>query len=526
MGASSDINPRGPARRPLKVCHVFASTEGGRWVHDQLVALRDDHGCEVCVVLPHGGGTTVEWFERSGIPIHRLDTRIWGLRPLLTLPQRVIQLARWMRRERFDVVQSHILPSTFFARPAAWLADVPVRLEMSTSPYYLQAPSIRWMQAATARMETGLIPSCEITAHLYRDAGVPDRLIQPVLYYGPPAARFDPERTRPEGLRAIFGLAEDTKLIGSVAVFYGRCGGGSFVPPEARGRFIKGHTDLFEAMPTILDAFPEARLVMIGKGWGPCGPAVEQELMDHVVRLGLERHVIFAGWRPDVAAAYLDLDVSVQASVNENLGGTVESLLMARPTVATRVGGMPDAVVDGETGILVNPSDPVDLADGIKRLLADPEYAAALGQAGRERMLSRFTLDTTAPALAALYRRQRQAAPGAWRRSVGMLRLVVAIVAGTPLAARAMLIDLFLLNLLPPRIANYRIRLRGLGRRLRRSAGAKDASRRPAQHHPVRRRPDDQGARHDRDSIAEGQARQDAALHAEIAGATDDEVRA
>src|SRR5690242_18564332 len=142
---------------PLKVCHVFASTEGGRWVFDQLDALRRDHGFETLVVLPAGSGPTVDWFENAGIRIHRFDFGFWGLRALLTLPFRVIGLALWMRRERIEVVQSHIIPSTFFARPAAWLADVPVRLTMSTSPYYLQAPSIRWMEALTARMETGVI---------------------------------------------------------------------------------------------------------------------------------------------------------------------------------------------------------------------------------------------------------------------------------------------------------------------------------------------------------------------------------
>jgi glycosyltransferase involved in cell wall biosynthesis len=440
--------------RPLKVCHVFASTEGGRWVYEQLEALERDHGCEVCVVLPEGSGSTVELFQRAGIRIKRFDFRIWGLTALLTLPFRIIGLARWMRRERLDVVQSHIIMSTFFARPAAWLADIPVRLVMVTSPYYMQAPSIRWMEKMTAQMETGVIPSCALTADLYAEAGTPARLIQPILYYGPHEHRFDPARTRPEGLRAEFGLAAKTPLIGSIAIFYPRCGGGSIVPPETRNKFIKGHTDLIEAMAFILPEFPQARLVMIGKGWGPSGPQAEQELHDFVRQKGLGDHVLFAGWRASTAAVYMDLDVSVQASVNENLGGTVESLLMARPTVATRIGGMVDAVIDGETGILVRPSDPADLARGILELLRDPDRAAALGKAGRERMLAGFTLSTTVPALASLYRRQLQEAPGAWRLGKGASRLLLATIIGFPIFMRAALIDLFLLNLLPAKIGS------------------------------------------------------------------------
>jgi len=97
------------------------------------------------------------------------------------------------------------------------------------------------------------------------------------------------------------------------------------------------------------------------------------------------------------------LNVSVQASLNENLGGTIESLLMECPVVATRVGGMVDSVRDGETGVLVNPASSEDLARGILQLLRDPERARSLGRAGRRLMLEDFTLAATVRKLNALY---------------------------------------------------------------------------------------------------------------------------
>ena len=351
-----------------------------------------------------------------------------------------------MRRERLDVVQSHVFTSTLFARPAAWLADVPVRFAMLTSPIYMQAPTLRWFEKATVWMETGVIPSCRLTGDLYRESGISPRRVKETLYYGPPADRFDPERTTPEGLRAEFGIAEAAPLIGCVAIFYPRSGEGSLVAPEVRNRFLKGHPDLFRAMPLVLQEFPDAHLVLVGRGWGPDGESIEEEMRALVRAAGLDGVVHFAGWRPDPAKVYLDLDVSVQASLADNLAGTIESLLMARPTVATRVGGLVDSVVDGETGILVRPEDPEDLARGIRDLLRDPDRAAELGQAGRALMLSRFTLETTAPALASLYRRSLDEAKGAFRALASARRLLAAPFVGAAILARGTLDILLFLH--------------------------------------------------------------------------------
>lgn len=408
------------AGEKLRVAHVFAGVEGGAWVFDQLRILRDQHGCDVVAVLAGTSGTLPDKCRAAGIPVKAIDfntIQIWSF------PWRLLKLALWLRRERIDVVQSHVMSSTMFARPAAWLADVPVRLTMVTGTYYMLAPFFRRIELRTCWMETGIVPSCEATARLYLDAGVPPGLICETLYYGPRAALWDPATAQRSDLRRRFGLGAETRLIGIVAVFYQRnMESSALSPPGTEGRLVKGHEDLIAAMPLILDEFPEARMLFIGKGWGPNGEEIETEMRELIAAAGMERHIIMTGYLEDIAGAYLDLDVSVQASLNENLGGTVESLLMARPTVATRVGGMPDAVVDGETGVLVEPSNPPDLARGICDLLRDPERGARLGLAGRARMLSRFTLETTGPGLAALYARQLSQARGSRRLSRLILR--------------------------------------------------------------------------------------------------------
>jgi hypothetical protein len=157
--------------------------------------------------------------------------------------------------------------------------------------------------------------------------------------------------------------------------------------------------------------------------------------MKDLVAEGLERRVIFLGFRSDVPAILRAVDVAVQPSLSENLGGTTEAMLMECPVVATRIGGMIDNVVDGETGVLVNPSDPPSLAAGILRLLHDRDTARRYGVAGSRRVSGRVTLRRTVDGLAALYHDQSGAQPRGYRPAVSAGRFVV----GSALCALIML---------------------------------------------------------------------------------------
>ena len=130
---------------------------------------------------------------------------------------------------------------------------------------------------------------------------------------------------------------------------------------------------------------PEARFVIVGAG------ELEGALLAQIARLGLKDHVVLTGFRTDALALLKAFDLFVMSSVTEGLGTSVlDAMACGRAVVATRAGGIPESVVDGETGLLVPTRDPAALASAVLRLLRDPDRRLALGEAGQARARARF----------------------------------------------------------------------------------------------------------------------------------------
>ncbi|NOU35163.1 MAG: glycosyltransferase [Kiritimatiellaceae bacterium] len=160
------------------------------------------------------------------------------------------------------------------------------------------------------------------------------------------------------------------------------------------GRIIlqrKGQDVFVKAIARLKDKWPEVRFLMIGA----CYPGNEYHL-DNLNRLiddlGIRNLIVFTGEVKDIKAAYAALDVSVMASATpEPFGGTtIESMAFAKPVVGTNIGGTPEQIGDGETGILIPPNDPDAMADAISKLLADEPLRSKMGRAGRQRFEREF----------------------------------------------------------------------------------------------------------------------------------------
>lgn len=397
------LSPHLSSGETVRVCHVVATAEGGTWHVQQLQRLKTHYGYDTVSLLPDKEGSLERRLEAAGIPCLKTDFDFPSLPPFRDLIQRVVRLAALFRHERFDVVQTTLWHSMLLGRLAAWLADVPVRAHMAAGIFHQEAPITRWIDRDTCWMETVLIGGCRYLADIYGSFGISNRR-RKTVYFGPDESTLLPGTTKVHDLRTEMGWPQSTPVIVQVAWFYGRVPNNRWVPASVLGNAVKGHEDLIRAAPFVLERYPGAKIVFVGSGWLESGQAFMAEMQALVEELNLKDSVIFIGARSDVSEILRGVDVAVQPSRNECCGGVLESLLMECPTVATRVGGMPEIVIDGKTGVLVEPANPKDLARGICSLLDDRTRGRSLARAGRTHVLAVATLTKTVSDLDSIYR--------------------------------------------------------------------------------------------------------------------------
>jgi glycosyltransferase involved in cell wall biosynthesis len=149
---------------------------------------------------------------------------------------------------------------------------------------------------------------------------------------------------------------------------------------------FKGHLVLINAFNELIKEFPNVRLAIIGDG------SLRTKIEDKVQALGLRDYIHFTGNRQDISHIYAALDIVVLPSLREGFPVVLlEAMAAGKPIVATNVNGIPEAVVDGKTGILVSPNDVVSLINGIRELLLNKEKAAEMGRMGRIVVKEKFT---------------------------------------------------------------------------------------------------------------------------------------
>ena len=375
-----------PSRR-LRVLAVIASSDfgGAERAFASIVKGLDPERFQVFVAC-HGQGPMADEYRRHA-------AGLWAL-PLASVfdVRSVAALAGLMRRLACDIVHSYLWTADVLAGLASTLARAPVRLATVGGEYFRAVDDRGIRRARKALLSRGhrvaywpfdrvIAVSRRTAEDLTSRAGirVDPRKVITILN----GLDLDRVGSTSGVARADLDLDRAAPVLVTVA---------NFVP-------MKGHRWLLEAMPRILARFPDATVVLAGSG-----PGLEAA-RERVAAAGLAPRVRILGARADGVDLLALSDVVVLPSVAaEGLPITIlEALALGKPVVATRVGGIPEAIQDGETGLLVPPGDPQALADAVSALLADPARAAAMAARGRAAARARFSAEVMVRQIERLY---------------------------------------------------------------------------------------------------------------------------
>jgi glycosyltransferase involved in cell wall biosynthesis len=338
------------------------------------------------VVAAHGPGPLRAAAAEADVRFVRLEHVRRPINPWRDLAG-FVELVRLLRRERPDILHASSSKAGTLGRLAAFAAGVPIRIFTVHG----------WAFAAYSGL----------ASRLYRWA---DRLLRPLTTMTICVS----ENERAAGVRAGTCSAERAVVIRNAVPIEGvPCARHLRARPRlvAVGR-LKAPKD-FVTFARALALLPPDSFEALVVGDGPDRPALETELG----RLALEDRVRLAGERHDVSDLLAAADVFVLSSASEGLPVSVlEAMAANLPVVASRVGGVPELVVDGETGLLVEPGDPEELAAALERLVGDRNLRRSLGAAGRARAEVHFDPESFRRAHVDLYSaelaRRRLPVPG------------------------------------------------------------------------------------------------------------------
>lgn len=341
------------------------------------------------IVVAQKPGDLVDELWRAGVPVHLLFMGWWRKAIYWPLfPLRIAQLVRLARRENAALIHCNEFHSNPFAVLAApWVArkvktPVPVvtHMRLSITPRQVKT----YMLHRASRILT-------VSQAAAQDFDVwPDRTDRvEVVYNGVDLGEFSPSITRAEA-RAKLGLRQEDFVIGQFALLSPR----------------KQQHLLIQAAATLKSVLPNLRVLIVGSA-GRTEHDYEYELKASATALGLDDIVHFIPFTPRVVELYRACDANILVSNDEGFGRTIiEAGAMDIPTIGTRIGGIPELIRDGETGLLIPGDDTgAALAESIRTLALNPALCHQLGQATRAEVETRFSIKSHADQIMDIYDR-------------------------------------------------------------------------------------------------------------------------
>ena len=380
--------------RPIRVLRVIARLNvGGPALHVTYLARGlAERGYETTLVagdVAPGEESMAFVAEQAGVDVVRLPGLSRALSPIHDAAA-AWRLARIIRRLRPDIVHTHTAKAGAVGRVGALLSGRKPVIVHTFHGHVLRGYFglggtllFRAIETVLARVSDRLVAvSPEVRDELVRLRVAPEQAFS-VIRLGielEPRVRFAGD---PAEVRRRHGIPAEKFVVG----WFGRM------------TAVKQTEHLLTTLTGLRERGIDALLLLVGDGDDRAG--LEQRAHD----LGIAKSCLFLGYQEDVAPWYAVCDAVILTSANEGTPVTIiEALAAGRPVVATKVGGVPDVVDEGETGFLVRVADTHAMAERLEILARDPGRRTEMGRLGRERVLRRYAVDRLVDDVDALYR--------------------------------------------------------------------------------------------------------------------------
>ncbi len=331
----------------------------------------------VIVAYMKGEGKLTEDFRNAGI-------RVFDLKMKNRMNIRAIaRLYRLLKREEITILHTHLIQADVCGFLAGKMAGVPVIISTKHNPdkFRKRFSICVWLDGIFSNHSDRVIAvSYAVKDFLIRWEKIHKHKFT-VIHNGIDLEEFNIDADIPEKKKEL-GINLSSQVVGSV------------------GRFDeqKGYMFFLEAIPKILESVPDVKFIFVGDG------PLQSKLEKLSRKLKVNRNVIFTGIRRDIPEILSVMDIFVLPSIFEGFGIVLlEAMAMGRPVIASRVGGIPEIVAHGLTGVIVEPANPSGITSSVVKLLKNPMEAKRIGDAGRREVEKRFTAGAMARKIENVY---------------------------------------------------------------------------------------------------------------------------
>lgn len=350
-------------------------------------------GVDVHVALPSLEGRAMPYWRDSGAQLHPCNLNLPVTSPVSIMAafSRVRQIVQDVRP---DLIHTHFVSSTLTVRLALGRRHPIPRIFQVPGPLHLEHAFYRHAEIRSAGEADYWIASSKCVRSLYIRHGVDsDRVF--LSYYG-----FEPHtfaQTRSGALRDRLSIPSDSLVVGNINLVY--------KPKRYLGQSIglKAHEHVIRALAIVTARRSDVFGLLIGGPWGN-GASYFERLREQAARVGKGRILMPGAFSSDeIPSLWPEFDCAVHVPLSENCGGVVEPLAAGVPTIAGKVGGLPEVVLDGITGVTVPICAPEILSETILNVLDTLPRHKVLAQVGRNLVTTMFAVERTAEEVKQVY---------------------------------------------------------------------------------------------------------------------------